>query len=138
METLTWIAHPARARKRAAALTLIFMLIIFVVVYLISLSPWMVVLAAAIFVGSLSTFFFPTRYELSREKIKVKYLFTTIVKDMSMYRSFYPDKNGLLLSPFVRPSRLENFRGLYIKYHRNKDEVDAFVKRIFEERADGN
>jgi len=138
METLSWISHPARARKRAATLTLIFMHVVFLIVYLISHSFWMVLLAGVIFMGSLSTFFFPTRYELGKDKIKVKYLFTSIVKDMNMYRSFYPDKNGVLLSPFTRPSRLENFRGLYIKYHRNKDEVDAFVKRIFEERDDGN
>lgn len=119
-------------------LTLIFMHAIFVIVYLISYSIWMVLLAGAIFLGSLSTFFFPTRYELSRDKIKVKYLFTSVVKEVSMYRSFYPDKNGVLLSPFTKPSRLENFRGLYIKYHQNKTEVDAFVKRIFEERTDGN
>jgi len=119
-------------------LTLIFMHAVFFVVYMISHSIWMVLLAGAIFMGSLSTFFFPTRYEISKDKIKVKYLFTSVVKDMSMYRSFYPDKNGVLLSPFTKPSRLENFRGLYIKYHRNKDEVDAFVKRIFQERDSGN
>lgn len=138
METLTWISHPARVRRKATVLTLIFMLVVFLIVYLISQSIWMVLLASAIFIGSLSTFFFPTKYELSQDKIKVKYLFTLVVKEMNMYRSFYPDKNGVLLSPFARPSRLENFRGLYIKYHRNKAEVDAFVRRIFEERTDGN
>lgn len=53
---------------------------------------------------------------------------------MSMFRSFYPDKRGVLLSPFTRPSRLENFRGVYVRYDGNKDEVDAFVKEIFDKR----
>ena len=105
---------------------------------MISQSFWMVALAGVIFMGALSTFFFPTKYELSKDKVKVKYLFTSVAKEMSMYRTFYPDKNGVLLSPFTRPSRLENFRGLYVRYHRNKDEVDTFVKKIFEERASGD
>ncbi|MCP4584064.1 MAG: hypothetical protein GY839_20825 [candidate division Zixibacteria bacterium] len=138
METLSWVSHPARARRTASLLTLIFMHAVFVVVYMISQSFWMVTLAGAIFMGALSTFFFPTRYEITKDKVKVKYLFTRIEKEMSMYRTFYPDKNGILLSPFTRPSRLENFRGLYVRYHRNKDEVDTFVKKIFEERTSGD
>ena len=45
-----------------------------------------------------------------------------------MFRSFYTDKNGVLLSPFIAPSRLENFRGLYITFDNNRDAVLDFVK----------
>ncbi|MCD6161771.1 MAG: hypothetical protein J7K40_05085 [candidate division Zixibacteria bacterium] len=134
METLTWISHPAKRRKKATVLTLIFMHAVFVMVYVITSSIAMVVLAGLIFIGTLSTYFFPTRYEISKDKVKVKYLLTKIEKDLKVFRSFYSDKNGVLLSPFLSPSRLENFRGLYVRYHNNKEEVDSFVKKIFEER----
>jgi hypothetical protein len=52
----------------------------------------------------------------------------TLHKDWSIYRSCYPDKNGILLSPFVRPSRLENFRGIYLMFADNGEEVTRFVK----------
>lgn len=134
METLTWVSHPARRRRTATVLTLIFMHTVFLMVYVITNSIAMVALAGAIFIGALSTYFFPTRYELTKDKIKVKYLLTKVEKDLKIYRSYYPDKNGVLLSPFARPSRLENFRGLYMRYHDNKEEVDSFVKKIFEAR----
>jgi len=57
----------------------------------------------------------------------VKFLFSQKEKDWTFYRSFYVDKNGVLLSPFERPSRLENFRGVYIRFHQNKDRVVEFV-----------
>jgi hypothetical protein len=75
---------------------------------------------------------------VTAEKVKVRYLFTTVQKDMSSFRSYFPDKNGVLLSPFVGPSRLENFRGIYLRYHLNKAEVDEFMKHLFESRENGN
>jgi hypothetical protein len=52
----------------------------------------------------------------------------TLNKDWSQFRSCYPDKNGILLSPFAHPSRLENFRGLYLMFEGNRDAVTACVK----------
>ena len=138
MEKLSWVSHPAKIRKTAATWVLLFIFIMFVVVYVVSNSILMVLLAAFIFTGALSTFFFPTKYELTKDKVKVKYLFNKVEKEIKNFRSYYPDKNGVLLSPFMRPSRLENFRGLYVRYHQNKDEVDSFIKKIFEEKEIGD
>jgi hypothetical protein len=138
MDSLSWVSHPAAVRRKAATLTLLLIGVILVVVYFIAQSILMVFLALLIFTGALSTFFFPTKYQVDHEKVRIKYMFTSVEKELSMFRSFYPDKNGVLLSPFTRPSRLENFRGLYLRYHRNKEEVDNFVKQIFEERQDAS
>ena len=86
------------------------------------------ILAFLILFGSLSSFYFPTHYRLTDKEITIKTKMQTITKKWSQYRTFYPDKNGVLLSPFVRPSRLENFRGIYIKFWYNKDEVVDFVR----------
>ncbi len=94
----------------------------------------MIVFALLLFNAALYGFFFPTTYEVTPENVKIKYMFTSQEKEMSMFRSYYPDKRGVLLSPFSRPSRLENFRGIYLRYHDNKDEVDAFIKDLFEKR----
>lgn len=134
MESLAWVSHPAAIRRKAAILTLLLIGVMLVVVYFIAHSILMVLLAMLIFSGALSTFFFPTKYQIDSEKVRIKYLFTAVEKELGMFRSFYPDKHGVLLSPFTRPSRLENFRGLYLRYHGNKDQVDSFVKKIFEER----
>jgi hypothetical protein len=137
-DSISWVSHPAKARKLATTLVVIFLLAVYILVFEITHSMLMVILAILLFTMSLSTFFFPTRYEITAEKVTVRYLFTTVQKDMSSFRSFFPDKNGFLLSPFIGPSRLENFRGLYLRYHQNKEEVDVFMKQLFESRGNGN
>ena len=64
----------------------------------------------------------------------VKSLFTRQEKGWKNYKSFYVDKNGILLSPFKKPSRLENFRGVYIRFHKNKEDVINFVRDMMEEK----
>ncbi len=86
------------------------------------------VLTIVILYASLSKFYFPTRYIMNEHGIAVKTLTQKLEKPWSMYRSYYPDKNGVLLSPFVEPTRLENFRGLFILFNNNRDEVIAFLK----------
>jgi hypothetical protein len=78
--------------------------------------------------ASLAKFYLPTKYRLSDKRIMVKSTTQTVYKNWSQYRSFYPDRNGVLLSPFVRPSRLENFRGLYLIFENNKKDVIRFVE----------
>lgn len=127
-QTLEWICHPAKKNKYITALVTLFIVLLVVIVYYMTYSPWFAVLGFIILYASLSPFYFPTRYKLTDEEILIKTIFQTLHKKWSQYRSFYPDKNGILLSPFLRPTRLENFRGLYIRFWNNKDEVTAFVK----------
>jgi hypothetical protein len=77
--------------------------------------------------GALSPFFLPTEYELTPEKIKVKFFLSNKEKAWGDYKSFYVDRNGVLLSPFEKPSRLENFRGIYLRFDKNKDEVVNYI-----------
>jgi hypothetical protein len=125
---MRWSAHPVKRNTKVSILVILFLFVIWFLVYLITFSPLLTILSVVIMLGSLSPFFLPTYYELDDEKIKVKFFFNTKEKKWSMFRSFYVDKNGVLLSPFERPSRLENFRGLYVRFNQNKDEVVDFVK----------
>jgi hypothetical protein len=125
---LEWVSHPAKKNPRVTVMVTLFIVLLIVIVYYLTYSVWFTVLAFMILYGSLSAFYFPTRYKLTEKEIVVKTTLQTLHKQWSQYRSCYPDKNGILLSPFMRPSRLENFRGLYIRFWNNKDEVTAFVK----------
>ena len=125
---LTWMSFPAQKRTKTALLVGVFLLFLIGVVYVLTLSPLFTVAAALILWGSLSQFYLKTTFEFTERKVRVKYLVNKIEKDWSQYRSYYEDKHGVLLSPFVRPSRLENFRGLYVRFDGNRDEVMAIVK----------
>jgi hypothetical protein len=125
---LSWSTHPVMKKPLVSILVALFLFIIWAVVYLATLNLFFVAFSVVIMLGSLSSFFLPTYYELDNDKIKVRFFFTIKEKKWGMFRSFYVDKNGLLLSPFEKPSRLENFRGIYIRFNQNKDEVVDFVK----------
>jgi hypothetical protein len=125
---LKWSTHPVKRKALVSILVILFLLGILILVYLTTQSLFFTALSVVILLGSLSSFFLPTYYELDEKKIKIKYFISSREKEWSMFRSFYVDKNGLLLSPFEKPSRLENFRGIYIRFNQNKDQVVDFVK----------
>ncbi|KPL03615.1 MAG: hypothetical protein AMJ73_06110 [candidate division Zixibacteria bacterium SM1_73] len=125
---LKWSTHPVKRNTKISILVILFLFMIWLLVYLTTFSLLLTILSVVIMLGSLSPFFLPTYYELDTEKIKVKFFFSTKEKEWNMFKSFYVDKNGVLLSPFEKPSRLENFRGLYVRFNQNKEEVVDFVR----------
>ncbi|MFH2037365.1 MAG: hypothetical protein ABIJ45_13255 [Candidatus Zixiibacteriota bacterium] len=131
-EALEWVCHPAKRRMKVTVLVTLFLIILVVVVWFVTYSKLLTVLSGLFLYGSMSSYYFPTKYKLTGKKIIVKTTMQTLTKEWPQYRTYYPDKNGVLLSPFARRTRMENFRGLYVKYEGNKHEVDAMVKRIME------
>lgn len=91
----------------------------------------MVLMAAFIFLISLSTFYFPTKYTVDETKATIKYLFTFKERNLSAFRAVFPGQRGILLSPYLGPTRLENFRGFYLRYGKdNKEEVDRILSEL--------
>jgi len=138
MESLSWKSHPARERPLATILVvLIISLLLLIVYYLTEKNILMLVMAALIMLISLSTFFFPTTYAIDSKKVTIKYQYTVKERNLTAFRSYFPEQRGILLSPYLSASRLENFRGFYLRYDKNnKAEVDTFVKKLFESQID--
>lgn len=133
MPSLTWKSHPARERPLAAALVTVFIIILMVTVYLIMHSAMMMLLAGAILFISLSTFYMPTTFSIDENKVRIKYLYTIKERNLSAFRQYYPETRGILLSPYLSPSRLENFRGFYLRYGKdNKTQVDAIARELID------
>ena len=128
-ETLEWTCHPMKRRPLTTILVMLFVMVVGAGVYSWTESRVFAVFALVVLLASLARFFFPTSYRLSDRRITIKTVTQTLHKDWEVYRTSYPDKNGILLSPFVQPSRLENFRGLYLLFNNNRDEVGEFVNQ---------
>lgn len=110
-------------------LVTVFIIIVTVGVFYTTGSRMFAVLALTVMLLSLAKFYFPTRYSLDPEGITIGTTTQSLRKRWSQYRSYYPDKNGILLSPFSEPSRLENFRGLYLMTERsNRDDIINYIK----------
>jgi len=126
--SIKWSCHPVKRRPLISAGITLLVLFIIAMVFNTTQSVFFGLLAFIIMFVSLAKFYFPTHYRLSDKGITVKTTTQTLTKNWPEFRSFYSDKNGILLSPFAQPSKLENFRGLFIMFNKNRDEVTSFVK----------
>ena len=125
-ELLRWRSIPAKRTVRTTVLVTVFVLgmpILLAVWY----GAFYGLLGILILGGSLLSFFLPTDYILTDLAVARRYLGIVQKRKWSEFRSYYPDKNGVLLSPFPGPSRLENFRGMYLRFEGNRDEALAVV-----------
>lgn len=125
---LTWEVHPLRENWMRSALLLLFLLLLFLGIYWLFQSVSVSLLSAIFVTGSLYKYFVPFRFELYEHQLIVTAPFYRLTKPWSGFRSLYVDKNGVLLSPFAKPSRLENFRGVYVRFGANQSEVVDFLK----------
>jgi len=127
---LSWKVHPVKRSLKASIGVILLLLVIWAAVYFAMQSFLFLMVAVVVMLVSLWGFFLPTEYELYPDKIKVRYVMTSLEKEWKNYRSFYVDKSGVLLSPFTKPSRLENFRGIYLKIDRDSQMKDKIVDYI--------
>ena len=129
VELLAWTTHPIKKRPVAAILVTLFILVIPFIVLSITSSRIFGFLSLVVLFASVAKFYFPTYFTLTDTEVIIKSSTQTIKKKWSEFRSYYPDKNGIQLSPFVDKSRLENFRGLYIIFDDNAEDVLRIVSQ---------
>ncbi len=126
---LQWTTLPFKLRPVAATIVALLILAIGVFVFYETESRMFGGLAMLVLFLSLSKFYLPTTFTLTDSSVSIKTTTQTIRKSWEQYRSYYPDKNGVLLSPFPEPSRLENFRGVYLMFGGNREEVLRVVEQ---------
>ncbi len=132
--SLEWSAWPAREKPLFALGLVLFLLAIwFAVGYIYREAVW-VLLAVILLLGAVAPFFVITRYRLDEEGVSIKRYVTTMKRRWGELRSYYPDKNGVLVSPFAKPSRLENFRGVYLRFGGNREKVLAVLAQNIGQR----
>ena len=111
-----WVFHPAKASWLVTTLLTVFLFLLLILVYYLTQSRLFTIIGTIVLLGSMRSFYFPTEYKLFDDHIEVFYTVSSIKKDWKVYRRVYPEKNGVFLSTFARPTRMENFRGLFVKY----------------------
>ncbi len=135
MRSLCWRSWPLlRSPFRGAAALLFLALVGWTLQSWLRSVPFTVIALLLVW-AQVAGFFLPTRYSLSEKGVVVKGLVTRRERSWSEFRSFTVDREGLLLSPFPRPSRLARFRGVALQFHGNRDEVVSFVKAMMGRRG---
>ena len=107
---------------------MLLLIALLVLIYYVTASLTWVAFSSVILIVSLRQFFLPTTFCLSDDTVVCQFLWFEKIKQWDQLNNYFIDKNGVLLSPFAGPSRLENFRGTYIKCFEHLDRVMEIVK----------
>jgi hypothetical protein len=129
--SLNWTAHPLRQEPlfKSALLIAIIAGVVAMVVDAFGHALYGLV-SLMVLTLSLARYFFPTRYALDEEGCQVQALLGFVRRyPWTQFRRADVHREGIFLSPFARPSRLDTFRGTFLKFHQNRDEVLYFVRR---------
>ena len=126
---LRWTVHPLRHEPPVkTALLVLIILGVPVLVALAFETPAFGFLAAVLLTASMSRYFAPTRYALLQEHVLIAHLGARRTTPWGRIRRHAVLPDGVFLSPFVRPHRLDPFRGCFLRYRDNRDEVIAYVE----------
>lgn len=133
---MKWSVHPAKYNYAKTVLSLIF-IFGFLVYVSIFFALVFGILGFIILFFSLHSYYFPTHYEITEEKVIIKNIFTTQRRKLKEFKKVYRGKNGVLLSPFKRKTFLNQFRGVFLLLPPNRDEIVDYLKECirFQEEA---
>ena len=129
MPEIKWTVHPVKQTPVKSLFLISFLLLLLLLVYILFENLLMTVVSGLLMFGSLYKFFIPTSYTLAEDELIVETPAGRSAKTWSEFKSYYPDHNGILLSPYPDKSRLENFRGVYLMAPQNRAEVIVFLDR---------
>ena len=125
---ISWNIFPLFEKPIRSIGVLLFLIILSFLVYEETASLIWVLFSILILIFSLRQYFLPTCYILYDEQIVCRCLCYQRKVRWEQLKNYFIDKNGVLLSPFQKPTRLENFRGLYLIGANQKPEVMALIK----------
>lgn len=83
-------------------------------------------------IASLADFLFPIRYIITSQSAICLMPFKKAEIRWSDVKRCYLDNMGVKLSPFDRTSRLEAFRGVFLRFSDNKEQVIEVVRSLKE------
>jgi len=86
------------------------------------------ILAVVLLMMSLGRFVLPSWFELNGQGATVRFLGHARQLRWSDVGRASIGRTGVFLSPFAKPSRLDSFRGVWLPFAGNADEVSDFVR----------
>lgn len=128
---LSWTVHLARSNPIKTLASVLVMSATATAAYY-AIGPAGIIAAAFIMLSALADFLFPVTYILNSEGAEARMLFKKSVINWSNVKRCYLDDSGVKLSPLNTATRLEAFRGVYLRFHNNKEQVIQTVKSLRE------
>jgi len=124
-----WTVHPFAESPKRAVIAISAPVVTCLLVYFWMQSWFWVGLAFLLIVSSELPFFLKTRYRFDETGIAQKRGGVIQARTWEQIKSYYPDRTGVLVSPFVQKTWLENFRGLYLQFGKHREEVLSYLEK---------
>ncbi len=123
---MEWTVHMARKQPVKAATTIA--LVAFVLAFgWIWVHPFIAFLMALFLLNAIGEFLFPFRYRLTKEGVEVSsFLYDRKIR-WEQVRRLDISKDSLFLSPYPKPSPLDNLRGIWLRW---EGEPEGFQRLI--------
>jgi hypothetical protein len=130
MKPITWTSHPLKNEPRPKSACLIF--IILTTSFIIGWSFQSNIFAGLSFTlltAAMSRYFLPTHYTLDETSITISHIGhrRTFAWPQFVRADQHPD--GIFLSPFTQPHRLDTFRGQFLKTGPQTNEIFHVVQQ---------
>jgi hypothetical protein len=131
--TFEWTVLPYRKHPfKTVALTLI-LITLWIGVYELFHDLWVLAFSIVVLFGSVFYYFFPMRYVIDGSGVTARGIFSTKHRSWDEFKRWEVNRSGIFLSPFKYPSRLDNFRGIFVRFGEDRFEVERRVKFWLEE-----
>lgn len=129
---LQWSVHLARATPARTISAFAAVMLGSATVGALWRSPGLGAVAFVLLLLATSEYFFPIRYLITEQAIHCRNLLTCRRLEWKSVRSCFHDADGIKLSPLARPSRLEAFRGIYLRFPEQgaealREQVEAII-----------
>ena len=135
---LSWTVHPLRDHPWRGVLLLGVVLAVEGALAIVWESPWLAVIAAFLLVAATGRFLFATHFVLDEAGVHVTFLGAKQHRPWSEVRRLREAREGVLLSPFRRPSPLDGPRGIFVVFAdggANRAEVMAELRARMDAEA---
>ena len=128
-DVLRWESHPLRGERLAKSILLIALIVASSAAAAFGFEHWFYgVFSLGALTASLSRYFFPTYYVLDGEGVSSEHLGFKQRRSWAEFRRVDEHRDGIFLRPSTRPGRLDSFRGVFLRFDKNREDVARFVR----------
>lgn len=132
---LTWRVHLLRSDPAKLMIVAPILIGSLAICYATFHSMFYAAVVIVLFAIALSDYILPVRYEITEKGASARTAFSQSRVEWDAVKKYYVDKSGIKLSPFENHTRLEAYRGVYLRFGNYRDEVTAAVRRMRDARS---
>ena len=126
---LSWSVHPLlqNSLARSASVICIIVFVSIVASYSFSHIGYGIISVCCLFF-SMVRYFLPSHYTVDEKGLHCELLWHETFREWSYFGRGEIRGHGIFLSPFVRPNRLDTFRGVFLPFNSNDDILLPFIQ----------